>query len=561
MNVIRGLVGMVAALAMAAAAAGAVLPAPAPAVPTLRALDALIQAEPQLDRGGFGAVVFTARGPVWNGTGGASAGAIPFGMHTPLMVGELSGRFVLLAAARLADRGRVDFRRPLRAYLPELDAARGAKGHLPDLAQLNLGLLASEATGRVDTLPRLVPGYRLQRDLLPALAARDALFQPGLRQTRSCGATDLLALLMERTCRRPWQRVVATEALAPLGMARSAFVTPAQAQRLAFYFRDGARCDPRLLESLVPPLSPGLSLRSDLGDLAACGASLLAACAGRPGPLSPRVARTVLAPALPGQLDRQGFATGLGWNLTDYRLGYLGRVAWAYGLAVTHQSLVMLLPDQGLGVALGEIRHDPTGLFEFKRIARSLLQTYAERELGLPRPVFHVPSELLPIPAADRPAAGLYASAAGVAEAGFQGDLLTVSVRGGYGEFTWTGPGRFLPVEENEFAEVQCADAQLTVSWRSGARAILDLVAPVDLPLALEPGALRIEGHGSVQQRGTALISPQAGSWTITADDGQSYLLVPDPPAAVAILCDEGSALYGCRITAGPAGALHLKAP
>jgi CubicO group peptidase (beta-lactamase class C family) len=420
--------------------------------------------------------------------------------------------------------------------------------------------LAAEATGRVDTIPRLVPHYQLERNLLPALAARSDLFPPGFRQTRSAGATDLLALLLERTQKRPWRQVLAAEALKPLGMRGSAFLTPAQAEAVPCFFRDGARCDPRILESLVPPLSPALSLRSSLADLAAAGTSLLAACAGQPGPLSPRVARTVLAPAIPGQLDRQGYASGLGWNLTDYRLGYLGRVAWTYGTSVTHQTLIILLPDLGLGVVLAEIRSDPTGLFQFKHIARDLLQTYAELELGRPRPAFHVPSVLRTIPEGQRPLPGLYAAPAGVAEVGFQGDLLTVSARGGYSEFTWAGAGRFQPVADNEFAALEWSGDRLSVIWRSGARVSLAKAEPAALPLALEETALPVEARGSIQRRGTGLIRQREGAWVITADDGQSYLLLP-AAADVRILCDEGSALFGCRITADPAGALHLLGP
>ena len=220
---------LVTALALCAAAWGA------EAVPlgqaTRKALDGLLQSETQIDRGGFGAILFTDRGGVWAYTSSAPGPSIPFGKDTPLMVGELSGRFVILAAAQLAGRRLLDFDRPLRAYLPELDGRRSAKGHLPELARLKVGIVAAEATGRVDGIPRLVPGYRLVRDLLPALAIRAGRFQPGFRLSRSCGMNDLLAFLMERVRRKPWQSIIASEAFRPLGMGASSFVTPQEAAR------------------------------------------------------------------------------------------------------------------------------------------------------------------------------------------------------------------------------------------------------------------------------------------------------------------------------------------
>jgi CubicO group peptidase (beta-lactamase class C family) len=552
---------LVTALALCAAAMGA------EAVPlgqaTRKALDGLVQSESQIDRGGFGAILFTDHGAVWTYASGAPDPSIPFGKDTPLMVGELSGRFVILAAAQLAGRRLLDFDRPLRAYLPELDGRRAAKGHLPELARLKVGIVAAEATGRVDAIPRLVPGYRIERNLLPALAVRAGRFQPGFRLSRSCGMDDLLALLLERARRQPWQRIVAREAFRPLGMGASSFVPPLEAARdLAFYFRDGARCDPRLLESLLPPLAPSLSMRTSLADLASGGSSLLAAFAARPWATLPsRLAQAVLAPAIPGQLDRQGFASGLGWNLTDYRLGYLGRVAWAYGAAFTHQALVMLLPDQGLGIVLAGTCYHPAGLFDLKRMARNLLQTYAERERGIPRPAFAIPAVILPVPEADRPVSGLYASERGVADVGFARDLLTLSVRGGYGEFAWAGGGRFAPVAENEFQSVAFAGARMTVTWRSGARMELDSVPAAAQDPALERGTFRVEGKGSVQGRGMAMIDQREGRWTITADDGQSYLLLPDPPGGMRILCDPASALDGCKVRFSADGATHVLAP
>ena len=79
--------------------------------------------------------------------------------------------------------------------------------------------------------------------------------------------------------------------------------------------------------------------------------------------------------------------------------------------------------------------------------------------------------------------------------------------------------------------------------------------------LALERGTFRVEGKGSVQGRGMAMIDQREGLWTITADDGQSYLLLPDSPRGIRILCDQASAVYGCEVLIGTDGEIHVLVP
>ena len=90
---------------------------------------------------------------------------------------------------------------------------------------------------------------------------------------------------------------------------------------------------------------------------------------------------------------------------------------------------------------------------------------------------------------------------------------------------------------------------------------VLDRVPPPAEALPLKPGALLVEAPGSVQRRGSALVAPKGGQWTITDDDGMTYLLLADPPAGFRILCSQASALYGCEVTVDAGGAVHVRAP
>ena len=531
---------------------------------TRSVLEALVDSELRDDPGGFGAILFSDREELWSRESGAGGG-VSLVRDTPLMLGTLSGRFVILAAVQLAEEGKLDLARPVQSWVRELPAVASLDGSLALTGRTSLGALAAEASGRMDAIPRVVPRYDAHRNLLEALDARGLRFPAGLKRTQSDGCIDLLALAVERAAGSPWKTVIEHRVLQRLGMARSRFVTPVEGLReAAFYHQDGERLDDRLVAGLLPPLTPSGSLQSTLADLANCGARMLRAWEGSTAEgVAPAAVRRALSPAIPGQLDRQGFASGLGWILTEPRLRYLGQVAWNAGLEVTHRTHILLLPDQRLGIVLATVAHDPEGPFRLRRLAAGLIREYARLELGLQAPEFRIPPTFPRVPESSRLSEGLYASEAGIAQVAFDGDLLIVEARGSYGQFAWEGPDRFVPLEENELEAVEVRDREhLVLLWRSGSRLEVAFRPEVPLGLPLRPGTCQVQGTSRAFQRNdVCLIDRVAGHWVLYADDGQRYLLQREADGTLRPLCDEASRVFGCSVTLGADGEIRVLGP
>jgi CubicO group peptidase (beta-lactamase class C family) len=527
---------------------------------TEEALNALVDAEAGLERGGFGAVLFSDQGEIWSYQSEPGDSTVPFNKQTPLLIGELSGRFVILAVAKLAGQRRLDLDKPLRFYLPELAGIP----NLEKIGRMHLRSLVNEATGWVDAFPRALSQYRLEEDLLPALATRPSRYPEGLRQTHSGAMIDLLALVLERTQHKPWNQVLASVVFNPFGMSMSSYVTDAEAiKRAKYYFRDGSEFDPNVTSSLVLPYTPSASAMSSLTDLAGFGSSLLSALDGRPhGAISQAQASALFTPGIAGQLDRQGFESGMGWFLTEYQLGYLGRVAWAYGASVSHRTMILFLLDHHVGLVLASALSNPSGPAQIKSIALDLLQAYAATGLGMEKPSFRIPPTFPRIPEALHPVSGVYASGSGLALVDLDGDLLAMVARGSYSEFTWAGNGKFIPTTENEFDSLQFGPGNwLTITWRSGAKMNVVLQSPAQMENDLKPGAYRLEHLQPGRRLDTVLIDQLAGNWVITPDEGQSFLLVPEASGGMGVLCDESSILYGVHVSMDADGEVHIVAP
>ena len=84
---------------------------------------------------------------------------------------------------------------------------------------------------------------------------------------------------------------------------------------------------------------------------------------------------------------------------------------------------------------------------------------------------------------------------------------------------------------------------------------------PMTLNTDLKPGAYRLEHKGISTRLDAVMLENVGGNWTITADGEQSYLLAPDDQASMKVLCDEGSILFGSRISVDAEGTVHVVAP
>jgi CubicO group peptidase (beta-lactamase class C family) len=125
------------------------------------------------------------------------------------------------AAMILEERGALDLSRPVRDYLPELDA--------PDKAAVTVRMLLTHSGG-FEAGAALHARFRGQAEYLAQINARPLRSAPGAQTVYSDWDMVLLQAVVERAAGRPLDAFVAERVFAPLGMRDTRF-TPDTADR------------------------------------------------------------------------------------------------------------------------------------------------------------------------------------------------------------------------------------------------------------------------------------------------------------------------------------------
>ena len=301
---------------------------------------------------------------------------LPVGPKTLFALGSASKAFTAFTLALLAEEGRIDLDRPLRAVLPELrlaDLAASAAVTPRDLLAHRTGL------GRHDLVWYRSPGGR--EELVSAIQHLE-LSAP-FRSTFLYSNLGYIAAgrAAERAGGASYEELVSRRVFAPLGMGRSVCgPVPAGDGDVARPYALGA--DGKVAP--MPPydgwaMTPAAGISSTAEDLArwlqlllgggAIGDTRLLSEAAVRGLYTPQVAAPVLGPR-----ELPLVTYGLGWFVQPYR-GHL--LAWHGGVLDGFSCLVSLFPADNLGVAVLTNR---TGHRAHEVLARWLW----DRFLGLP---------------------------------------------------------------------------------------------------------------------------------------------------------------------------------
>ena len=146
----------------------------------------------------------------------------PYTPETPQEIASISKMFTSMAALKLRDRGRLKLEDSLAQWLPDCPAAwraitlqqlmRHTSG-IPDYEEaLEIGSPRyMEFMGRADATQRIIDEARV----------KPLDFAPGTKFHYSNTAYNVLALVVERAAREPFQKFVARELLEPAGMKRA----------------------------------------------------------------------------------------------------------------------------------------------------------------------------------------------------------------------------------------------------------------------------------------------------------------------------------------------------
>ncbi|MEU2389235.1 serine hydrolase domain-containing protein [Streptomyces sp. NPDC007369] len=251
-------------------------------------------------------VAAVARGGalVWEGSRSPAGGHGPDG-NAQYRIGSITKTFTAVLVMRLRDEGLLALGDPLEKHLPGTGAGEVTVRQL--LA--HSGGLAAETPG--EWWER--SSASLRPELSDVLGAEPFLFEPGTRHHYSNPGYTLLGSLVEAVRGKPWEEVLRTEVLEPLGLDRTTVQPQAP-------YADGWAVHP-WADVLLPEPPEDLGLMAAAGqlwsttrDLARFGQFLMHGDEQVLGAGTVREMAAAAAPAEPGAAE---FGYGLGLQLAE----------------------------------------------------------------------------------------------------------------------------------------------------------------------------------------------------------------------------------------------------
>lgn len=337
---------------------------PAWAAETVQRLEQRLAADVAVDGvGSMAAAVVVDDSVIWQAAFGLAdretgARAGPATLYRAASISKSVTALVLLA---MVERGIVGLDDPVEPYIPELrHLANRAPDHRPitfrDLASHTSGLAREPAASNATR-----GAYRdWRRKLVSAIPATDAANPPGEAYLYSNIGYSLLGLALERAADQPYETLVRTLALEPLGMESSTLVVPRSLQtRLAagYVNHPGDSIDPRVPRAEHRGRGyqvPDAGLYSTVGDLARLAMAMTGALGDSPVTAASRATALTdqTARARAGTEASHAVATtgyGLGFQL--HRIGNI-TVAGHSGTVAGYSAYLAFDPESRTGVVL-----------------------------------------------------------------------------------------------------------------------------------------------------------------------------------------------------------------
>lgn len=320
---------------------------------------------------GISLVLVRGREPLWaQGFGLADvARKQAAGADTLYRAGSLAKPLTAIAVMQLAERGALDIDQPLAAYLPafsirsRFDTTAGpitVRGVLSHHAGLPTDLTKGMWTDQAFTA------------VAAKLREEYASFPPNLVFSYSNVGYTLLGHLVQQVSGMPYAQYMEQRVLRPLGMTRSALRPRNEPTGdVAKGYRDGREM------ALLPIRDlPAAGLQTSAADLGRfIRAMLTDKTADDQAFLRPATLKEILEPQNKDvELDLD-LMVGLGWFLEQDSIPGGGMVVRHGGTTLGFSAELILLPEQGLGVAVlanGDGSRDVTAQLAEETLARAL---------------------------------------------------------------------------------------------------------------------------------------------------------------------------------------------
>ncbi|KQT33697.1 penicillin-binding protein [Sphingomonas sp. Leaf412] len=280
---------------------------------------------------------------------------------TRFRIASMSKAFTALAILKLRDEGKLSLDAPAERYVPEL---KGWRYPTTDAPRITVADLLHHTAGFVEDNPWGDRQQPLDEAAFTAMLAKGVPFAqaPGIRMEYSNLGYALLGRIVTNVSGRPYQAYIRGTLMQPLGMRSTGFdvfATPAGERALGYRWQDGAWVrEPDMADGAFGAMG-GVETTAD--DYWRWVAFLLSAWPARDGPDAGPVKRATVREIVEGANfmtvgDRATLGTpcrtpvtyAKGWSVVEDCT--LGRVVSHGGGYPGYGSIVMLLPDAGVGV-------------------------------------------------------------------------------------------------------------------------------------------------------------------------------------------------------------------
>ena len=278
-------------------------------------------------------------------------------------IASMSKAFTALAILKLRDDGKVRLDDPAERYVPEL---KGWTYPTSDAPKIRVRDLLNHTAGMVEDNPWGDRQQVLTEAEFTALLKQGVPFSraPGLAMEYSNLGYALLGRIITNTSGQPYQDYIRTRLMLPLGMTATTFdifKSPIARRAIGYRWQDNRWVrEPDMKDGAFGAMG---GVETSAEDYARWVAFLLSAWPARDGPDDGPVRRSTVReivsgsnfaagrdrnPAAGGAPCRQAVAYGMGWGVADDC--DLGRIVSHSGGYPGYGSIVMLLPDKGVGI-------------------------------------------------------------------------------------------------------------------------------------------------------------------------------------------------------------------
>lgn len=278
-------------------------------------------------------------------------------------IASMSKAFTAMAILKLRDEGKLSLDAPAETYVPELKAWAGPTTDSPLITVRNL---LSHTAGFVEDNPwgdrqQVLTEAEFSRLLADGV---DFARAPGLAMEYSNTGYAILGRIVGNVSGAGYQDYIRRGLMAPLGMGATTYdvlASPKDRRAIGYRWEAAAwRREPDMKDGAFGAMG---GVETSANDYARWVAFLLSAWPARNGPDAGPVARATVreivtganfaagvqrSPAIGGAPCRQAVAYGMGWRVIDDC--DLGRVVSHTGGYPGYGSVVMLLPEQGVGL-------------------------------------------------------------------------------------------------------------------------------------------------------------------------------------------------------------------